>query len=484
MQTNRKPHATLSVLARAASACLLLHALSPAQAQVETSPSSDDQMVAAAQRLCRASDPIVRGEAALVLAGHGDTKHHLLVLSVAKDPAQEARLRGLLALGLLGAPGCEHVLREQIEGSSTRPQPEGVTAAFALGRLPDAHAPALVSDQLGRVLGASFKRQHDVLLALVLGLTTHAAQAQRLALLQLLDSASLRELDLRIAVLQALARIPNGLDRDRWSALMAKGSAEERRAVLQCTPRLACAAELQPLAADLCSRDADPGVRAQALATLTQLRHPNTLDLARRALTSAAPEEAAQAVRSLWLLGGSSVADELGAALRSAPASTLSAMLMECAAPMNEVTQAFVHKVAADRASGPALRTAAALALGRAKVPAAAPLLRDAFVATQDAALLRVLAPVLLHIDSAVPSLDRLHQGSSATELALQPERLTALLLAGHPAAEAFCVSIVTQKGQPPAAVQGALRAWRSRSLAPLLPDTMTRRLPSPLREL
>jgi HEAT repeat protein len=482
MQTNRKPHAVLSVLARAASACILVAAVAPAQ--TPDTPSLETQMVEAAERLCRASDPTVRGEAALVLAGHGDTKHHPLLLTIAKDTAQEARLRGLLALGLLGAPGCEHVLREQIEASSTRPQPEGVTAAFALGRLPDAHAPALVSDQLGRVLGASFKRPHEGRLALVLGLTTHAAQAQRLALLQLLDSASLRELDLRIAVLQALARIPNGLDRDRWSALMAKGSAEERRAVLQCTPRLACAAELQPLAADLCSRDADPGVRAQALAALTQLRHPRTLDLARKALASTDPEEAGQAVRSLWLLGGSSVADELGAALRSAPAITLAAMLTECAAPMNEPTQAFVQKLAKDRASGSALRAAAALALGRAQVPAAAPLLRDAFVATQDAALLRLLAPVLLHIDSAVPSLDRLHQGSSATELALQPERLTALLLAGHPAAEAFCVSIVTQKGQPPAAVQGALRSWRSRSLALLLPDTSARRLPSPLREL
>lgn len=482
MQTNRKPHAILSVLARAASACLVLAAFSLAQQPVP--PSIEVQMVEAAERLCRASDPTVRGEAALVLAGHGDSKHHQILLTIAKDTAQEARLRGLLAVGLLGAPGCEHLLREQIDASSTRPQPEGVTAAFALGRLPDTHAPALISDQLGHVLGASFKRQHDVLLALVLGLTTHPANAQRAALRQLLDSPSLREADLRIALLQALARIPNGLERDRWAALLEKGTTEERAAVLQFVPRLACAADLQSLASDLYTRDPEPGVRSAALAALTQLRHPRTLDLARKALASADPEEAGQAVRSLWLLGGSSVAGELSAALRSAPVSSLPGMLMEFAAPMDEVTQAFVQGRATDRSAAPSLRTAAALALGRAHVPAAAPLLRDAFVATQDASLLRLLAPVLLQLETTAPDLDRLHQGKSATELALQPERLTALLLAGHPAAEAFCVAIVNQKGQPQAAVQGALRAWRSRSLLPLLPDASVRRLPSPLREL
>ena len=204
--------------------------------------------------------------------------------------------------------------------------------------------------------------------------------------------------------------------------------------------------------------------------------------------------EAGQAARTLWQLGGSAVAAEFAPILQRAQPATQTALLAEYGGLLPAATATLVHKLATDRAQPPTLRAAAALALGKSCLLDAsadsayqervATVLRDAFVASSSSAALSQLAPVLLRLHATPPPLASLQAGNHPMDLALSPERLLALLLAVHPAAEPFCVSVVDTKGQSAAALQGVLRAWRSRPLMTVLPESTARLLPSPLREL
>ncbi|MEO6596600.1 MAG: HEAT repeat domain-containing protein, partial [Planctomycetota bacterium] len=113
-------------------------------AQAQSDADSLQRLVAGdAANLLRDPDPIVRGEAGLVVAALANPQYHSAILSLARDPEAQARERGIVALGLQATPGVTNLLDELLSDYQTRTQPAGIAAAFALGILPPEHAPGL-----------------------------------------------------------------------------------------------------------------------------------------------------------------------------------------------------------------------------------------------------------------------------------------------------------------------------------------------------
>jgi hypothetical protein len=450
-------------------------------------PSGDDALgrliAAETAPLAQASDPLVRGEAALVLASTGGVRWHETVLAVAKDDDARARLRGILALGFLAAPGSETTLRELLAGSATRVRPEGIAAAFALGSMPDAAAPAATTDCLARFLGSNMKRQRDVLIALLGGLGGHAPVLQQRGLLLVYDDSANRDPQVRAVLVLVMARIPATLTPARIEHALRTGGAEERRAALQ-----ACAGTIEPPASLLqlfvhhCEQDPDPQARAAALAVLTRLRHLPALEIAARAVRSGDPAEVEQATRSVLQLGGSSMRRALEAELQGLGQAQQAALLSAFQGPLDDDFAVAVQKLAGERRNPMPLRTAAGLALTQGEVHAAVPVLRDLFLDARGAASLHSLARALLQIEQPAPDLARLHDGRPE-DLAEQPERLAALIAAGHPQATRFCLDQLQRRNLPPAAAAGLLRAWRL-AVLPLPPAELVVLLPQALREI
>jgi hypothetical protein len=422
----------------------------------------------------------VRGEAALVLAASGDDRHYEAVLAVARADEPEARWRGILALGYLGAPGTEQPLVEVLDASASRPEPEAVLAAHALGLLRDASAAAAVTGYLNRFLQSSFKRQHDVLLALLAALATRAADPQRLALQRVLDDDANRDPRLRAALLATLARIDGGIDQERAVAALRRGSPEERCAVLAwLATREQPLDELLPTLTRLAGHDADGGVRAGALAALTRIRHLPALDLAARAIRSDDPREVAQGTRTALLLGGSGMRRAIERQFAALPPANQTAVLGEFQGAISETFGDACLELAANRRLGLELRTAAALALAQADVREVAPVVRSLFLEHEDGAALAALARAMLRLESTPPELERLHRGTRLEELALASDRVRALLMAGHPAAVRLCLEQLQRADVDAETAASLLRAVR-RSLLPAPAGT----LPPPLRQL
>lgn len=461
----------------------LLLALS-AGAQQPTQAQWTGLLVADAVRLTKSTDATTRGEAALLLAAIGDPRTFPEILCVAKDQKPAAQLRGILSLGRAAVSGAETFLRARVEASGTRAQPDGIVAAFALGILPDAHADSIVSNYLGQVVGASYKRQHDILLALLLGLATHSATPQKTALTQLADDASMRDPVLRNATLLSLSKIANGISASRFASQLQHGSADDRRAILTLADSQQSLASLLPVFANLCEHDPNPEVRSLALAALTQARDQQALALAQRALRSTEPVEVEQATRTVLLFGGSSMCATVEALFADASPACLTAILTAFRGPLTEPAQTLLQKIAADRKNPVSLRTAAALALGQASISTASPSIRDAFIDERDPNSLRALAAALLQlVPDQPPELQSLHSGSTPTDLALQPDHLAALLIARHPNAQRFCLEQLQNKDLPAAALCGVLRACHL-SLTSPLPTLVQNLLPATVREI
>ena len=456
---------------RAVCACVLVAALLHAQRPVLEDPAVRLLALDAA-RLAQSPDPTVRGEAALALAATGNARYYELVLAVAKDPVAGARLRGIIALGYLAAPGSEPFLTEQVNDSGTRARPEGIAAAFALGLLPDEQAPAAVTGYLMRFLGSSFKRQRDVLLALLAGLAGHDPVTQQRGLLALLDDAANRDPVVRQALLQVLARIPGALAPERVEAALLRGSAEERRAVLEAlaTRVEADKALLAPLAR-ICTQDVDGRSRALALAVLTRMRHLPALDLAARAVRGGEPVEVEQGTRTALLLGGSAMRAAIEQQLDALPPARQTALLAAFQGPLSAGFAEQCLKLAGNRQNALPLRTAAALVLAQAEAHRALPVLRDVFLDARDSEALRPLARALLRLEEQPPDLARLQGNGRLDDLALLPERLAALIAAGHPQALRFCLQQFERKDLDAAAAAGLLRAFRCSALAALPAD-------------
>lgn len=429
-------------------------------------------LAADAERWLDHEDPVVRGEAALVVAAGQDPAAYEQVLAVARDDAEEASLRGILALGYLGTPSARLALEQLLEESRSRPQPAGITAAFALATMPPDTAASSVSAWLVRLLGTSLKRQRDLLLAMLAALAVRDPVHQRAALQRLADDAAVRDDEVRAALLTVLGRIPDGLAPELVETTLRKGSPAERLAVLRALGRTGTAppgltGELERTV----GHDGDPRMRAAALAVLTRLRHLPALEMAARAVRAGEPVEVAQGTRTALQLGGSGMRRALERQLGLLGPAAQAALLEAFHGPMSDEFRARCLELAGERRLPLALRTAAALCVAQAGPPEApatgpaadlAPLMRDLFLANEDRATLRALAAALLAVHDAPPELERLHMGAPVGGPALSADRLGALLAAGHPGAARHCLVQLQRTDLAPAAAAEVLRAVRT----------------------
>lgn len=439
-----------------------------------------------AQRLLKHAAAAVRGEAALLLAALGNQRHHLAVLEVARESDPAASLRGLVALGLLGAPGAEHHLGTILEQSLTRARPDGVAAALGLGLLPESSAAPAVGRYLAHFQRSSYRRQQEVLAALLVGMSTRPQAARAPALRLLLDDAANRDPTLRGMLVELLGTAPGALDDELAQGLLQRGSEPERAAALAAL--LARPGEPDPVLREAIGRlqqqDSSPEVRALALAWLTRARHLPAVELAAQAIRSPHPAEAAQAVRTAQHLAGGSMRRALEQHILARQEQAVQAAQIDAfEPPWSEEFTDRCRTLAADRRAHPELRAAAGIALARSSDAGAAPLLRDLFQETAEPTRLRDLAARLLRMPGDPPELERLAPGGRLAELLRSPPRIAALLAAGHAGAAHFALAHLSAEGTADEARAGLLLAFRT-AWRPLLAPAAAGRLSPALQPL
>lgn len=467
-------------LARGAAFALAVLVCGSARAQGESDAVA--RLVATdAAGLLSHPDPVVRGEAALVLAAQRDPANHTALVAIARDPDEAARVRGLLALGLQQTPGVAEVLADQLQDLAERTKPAGLAAAFALGSLPPDQAPGLVTSVLTTFPQASWKRQHDVLAALLVGLQ-HAEQPTQLTpLRRLFDEESNRDPEVRARLLELLLPIDPLMDAARLKKVLERGSEAERRALVGWLAGHPSPADDQLLAPlERIARDAAaPEMRALGLAALTRLRHLPALEMAAKALRSEHPVEAAQGLRSALRIGGAGMRGALERHLAAESRPDLqAALLLAWSAPPSAELADTCERLAVDHSTPTNLRCAAALVLSHRDPARAAPLLRTLFRDCDRGAPLDELASALAKGTGAATPLADLLRG--ATDLARQPERWRALLAAGHPEAVRAVLQTLREPKAPARELAGVLQMWREAT--GVLSPGVVQALPEPLR--
>lgn len=465
-------HAPLRSLAarslrEVARAAVLLAALLPCgSARSQGGPAGPNgllRMVASdAAPLLRHADAAVRGEAAIVLATRRDPYDFAAIAAVASDPNERAKVRGILALGMLATPAAALALGDRLADAGTRTQPAGIAAAYALGAMPPEVAPTTVCRVLTSFLQGSYKRQRELLLALLQGMQGAEQTEQLTALRRLFDDESLRDPELRAVLLTLLLPIDPSLDGARLRRLLERGSEEEREALvgwLAHNPSAADSTLLQPLER-LAVQGNRPQLRAAALATLTRMRHLPALELAARALRSQHPAEVAQATISALQIGGAGMRGALERHLAAETDPDLQeAMLRAWASPPSPDLVDTCVRLATDRSRPVGLRTAAALTVARSDADRGAPLLRDLFRAADRAFDLAPLAAALRQGGAAETPLSRLVDGPA--ELRQHPGQWRALLATEHPEATRQVLAELRNRTAPADDLAIALRVWR-----------------------
>ncbi|MCA8976169.1 MAG: hypothetical protein KDC98_15720 [Planctomycetes bacterium] len=408
------------------------------------------------------ADPIVRGEAALVLAGLHDPRNHGAILRVAQDSEEPARLRGLIALGMQATAGVVVVLDEALRDQSERTGPAGICAAYALGSLPPAHASAVVTRTLSSFLDSNWKRQGPVLLALLHGMARQPQHHQVVVLKQLYDERANRNPAIRSMLLRLLLAADATMTEERVLDLLRHASPEERLAVLDWL--VDNPTDYDDRLIDQIERIARSGnraeLRAQALAVLTRLRHPPAIEIAVDALGSSEAVEVEQGMHSALAIGGASMRLALERHLLDATEPVLiAAMLRSWAAPPSDELADHCAALAADRERPMSVRTAAATILSRTDTARAAPLLRDVFRAARNVSDLGELARAIVRTSEPVPALARLLPNPEDPTLC--PEHWRALLAESHPGATRHLLQVLETSRSPTAELRAALTSWR-----------------------
>lgn len=449
-------------------------------AQEDGRVAAERLLYADAKQWVEAAEPAVRGEAALVLAASGDDHAYPLVLGVAEAEASDASLRGILALGYLATPGTAASLERLLEAENGKSTPRALCAAFALASLPGEQGDLAINQLLSRMTERSWKRQGDLLLAVLAALVDRGPDAQRAVLLRLFDDASMRDPALRAAVLAALAEIPGATTDKQLHAALASPSAELRAAALAAlATKDAFDRDWLAVATQLAQRDESPIVRANALLVLTNARHLPALDLAAKALRSDDVRLVAQAVRTGQHLGGEPMRRTLERQFAHLATPAQIALLEEIATPVSAEFATECREVVPDAARDEGVRTAALLLLARNGEKDLGDELAAAFARATDPQLHHRLARAYGHAIDGDPKalLDAV-----AVDSAAAAGRLAALLHAGSAGASRFCIERLRRTDLPPG--PGAvLRALR-RSRLPQLGETARRIVPEPVRSL
>ena len=439
MFANSRPHARAAHRLRAAARWtgLLSAVLVCGSAHAQADGETVSRLIAedAAHQL-QHPDPVVRGEAALIVAASRNPQFQTALLAVAKDSDEAAQLRGILALGLHASPGLASVLGDLLGDPATRTKAPGIAAAFALGSLPPDNAPTVVN--------------------------RHEQSLQLTPLHRLYEEEANRDPEVRAALLLVLLPIDPTFDATALRRILERGSDAERSTVVAYLAQNPSPAEneLLPTFERLAVQSNHPRLRADALAMLTRLRHLPALEIAAKALRSKDPVEVAQGMRSALVIGGSAMRRALERHLCEEKDADLQAAMLRawCAPPSIELAD-LCARLATDRQKPATLREAAALTLMRSDAARAAPLVRDLFRETDHPEMLGELAAAVMRCEGGAAQLGRLLQGS--TDLRLHPARWRALLSSGHPEAIRQLLERLHDNKLSPGDLGLSLRCWR-----------------------
>lgn len=395
-------HCTIGTARRAVLAVLLATAAGQDGQEVDVA-AAFAAVDAIAVRALDSGDPVTRGEAALWLAQSGRAEHYAAFLALAQDEAPAARHRAILALGMLGAPGAEAFLGRLLVDSD--PDEDAELAAFALGLLDDAQPVPAIDALLRRVQGGSRRRFGPALGALLAGLGTAPHPSRAVWLREVRDDPTSRSDALVVLAQAALDHCDQPLTRAEALAFLDHDAPSVRRLGLRAwRPAWRPGDAETNRIVHLARGDADPGVRAEALALLGRLLDRRALDLAERAAASRFAEEAGTGARVWLALAGDAARAAIEARILNGRVAddVRAALLGVLPAPLPPPILLLCHDLA--HGDGPfALRTAAALALARAdSVLAPAALATVFFAGTADH------AHDLVRLAEALRALDRL----------------------------------------------------------------------------
>lgn len=417
-----------------------------------------------ARKLLAHADAVVRGEAAMVVAGAGQRDSAVTLQQLAVDPAPAARQRALLALGQLADAGTVLRLDECLRANSDRSEQDAVAAAFALGLSPATVAHGALSQLFNTIVQSSWKRQRDPLLAVLLGLSANPDTVDPVPLRRLYDDASNRDPEVRALLLHLLLKHEKQTadDRATWlRRVLARDSEAERDVALRHLVGEAPPTDQELLrqVGWMASHGSTGALRAQALRALARWRHPLARAVAEAALGGDDAATAGEGMRTLSANADAKTLTELGAlALAEQRPPVKAALLAGFLAPLPAPLRDQCVQLAADTSAPVAVRSAAALALARAEPTRAETLLRDVFRSCELAPQLAALAQAMATGSAPVP-LDRLLP--HGIDLRLDPERWIALLRAGHPEAERQVLMHLQDRNATADTLRTTLRVWR-----------------------
>lgn len=413
-----------------------------------------------ATALLRHADAHVRGEAALLAAASQERQRVDAILPLVADPDAACRHRALLALGVLGTATGVEALAGCLGDGSPRADSDAVVAAFALGIAPEETASAARSRQFAALVQGSWKRQHDRVLALLLGMSLRNDRQDAAALRRLLADDSNRSPEVRALLWHLLLPIESQLPVADLARVLGRGSPQEQAAVLRFLAHddrgldTTLVPPLEHLAVHGTSAE-----RALALTGLARTHHPRAPELARAALRSDDGREAAAAVAALLALGGARSRESLANRLLTTPEPVaFAAMLDAYQAPLTVALADRCATVAGDATAPIAARTSAAIALARHDAARAQSLLLAVFATADGDSAARVARSLLVH-GIAAPTLARLFDGNLS--VAAAPERWLALLRAGHLEARRALLQKLADDTLTTAERTAVLTVWR-----------------------
>lgn len=449
--------------AAAGIACAIALTLGGARAQA---PTATDLVVRAAAGHLDSADPIARGEAALVGAVDAAPTIEARLLALAVDPAREARLRARIALGLCRSPTAIAALARMVADDADAD--DRVTAAYGLGLASGPEAESAIAALVVASRHGSWKRNRDLVVALLLGMQRDPSATATAALRQLLDDDANRDPDVRALLAARVVRHDRSFADKPLRRLLLRGGAAERAAALTALAEdhdAPLAGALLDDVTKVAVHDADAGVRAAALAALARVHHLPALDVAVRAVRTGSPAEARQGLLCLRRLGG------VGMLRAAAPviaqerdAARAEALLSAFDAPPPAELLDRCRALATDADRPWSLRAAAATLLARAEPGLGAVVLRDLFRQCRDDRLLPQLAAALVAAEREPTPLPR--RFPIDTTPASDPARWAALLRADADGAlAAVTAALVGSPGAAPPRV--ALAAYRSGRILP-----------------
>jgi HEAT repeat protein len=438
-----------------------------------------------AAQLLQHNDPTVRGEAALVASATAtdgpDLQLQAQLLTMARDPADEARHRATLALGQLGTPAAAQFLAARLGDLGTRGDADGPVLAYALGNLPAAVDSAR-TEVLNQFFQGSFRRQRDTMLGLLLGIDRDGTHRDQVVLQRLFADDANRDPEVRALLLHLL--LPQApADVRSLRRQLERAEPAERDSVLRWLAESPVRdPELLALVERIASRSDRADERARALAVLTRAGHLPALELAARALRSEHPVEIGQAMRSMLAIGGAQALRPLDERVRSETDPRRKLAMLTCFdAPPSAALTEQVAALAVDGSQPFALRTAAALLLERSAPERSGAVLRELFRIGTEPSALRSLALALQSRSDGPLAIDHLLDG--ATDLQAHPLHWLTLLQTGHPEAVRQVLQHLEARDASVTTLRTTLQTWR-RAMVTSAPRWRAEAVPERLREL